>query len=226
MGPDVVWAGCLRLGGGDSEQSNHDCLLWPCPTKHEHGYATPGLRKYQGGNPNRVAGASVRRSAAWLFHPKRARLFSVSSSTVRGSAAWLFHPKRACFFSVSSGTVRGSAAWLFHPKRAYFSSSSGGTVQGICDAPAWKLGYGQFSNCWSKRGEVHETEGRRANNSNVEELAKFFSLATCWWSCWILSAAWVMTSFTSQLIFRGSRAWGLASLTSQRTGALSNFSRS
>merc|ERR1711879_972309 len=31
--------------------------------------------------------------------------------------------------------------------------------------------------------------------------------------------------FTSQLIFRGCRAWGLASLTSQRTGALSNFSR-
>merc|ERR1712217_20772 len=158
-----VWTGCLRLGGCDSEQSNHDCLLRPCPTKHEHGYATSGLRKYQGGNPNRVAGAGVLRSAAWVFHPKRAR-----------------------FFSVSSGTIRRSAARLLHPKRARFSSSSGGTVHGICDASAWKLGYWQFFDRWSNRcggsrlernasrGEVHETEGRRANNSNAEELAKFF----------------------------------------------------
>merc|ERR1712151_210576 len=158
-----VWAGCLRLGGCDSEQSNHDCLLRPCPAKHEHGYATSGLRKYQGGNTNRVASASV-----------------------RGSAAWLSYPKRARFFSVSSGTVRRSAARFFHRKRARFSSSSGGTVRGISDAPAWKLGYGQFFNrCsnWCRgfrlernasRGEVHETEGRRADNSNVEELAKFF----------------------------------------------------
>merc|ERR1712217_459217 len=181
-----VWTGCLRLGGCDSEQSNHDCLLRPCPTKHEHGYATSGLRKYQGGDPNRVAGASVLRSAAWLFHPKRARFVSVSSGTVRSSAAWLYHPKRARFFSESSGTIRRSAARLFHPKRARFSSSSGGTVHGICAASAWKLGYWQFFDRWSNRcggfrlernasrGEVHETEGRRANNSNAEEFAKFF----------------------------------------------------
>merc|ERR1712151_1224369 len=131
-----VWAGCLRLGGCDSEQSNHDCLLRPCPAKHEHGYATSGLRKYQGGNTNRVASASVRRSAAWLFHPKRAHFSSLSGGTVRGSAAWLFYPKRARFFSVSSGTVRRSAARFFHRKRARFSSSSGGSVHGISDAPA------------------------------------------------------------------------------------------
>merc|ERR1712187_894067 len=96
------------------------------------------------------------------------------------------HPKRARFFSVSSGTVPRSAAWLLHPKRARFSSSSGGTSHGICDASAWKLGCGQFLNRWSNRcggfrlernaslEEVHETEGRLANNSNVEEPAKFF----------------------------------------------------